>query len=94
MRTPAAIVIASVIIGLAIIGVFAGSYFLGDHYELATTSTRESTLGWRLNKRTGVVVVCALTTRPVVPSGENPFADIERSQERPIDRLKVDCGYE
>jgi hypothetical protein len=76
MNVSSAIVIASVLAGLSIVGATVGNYFLESHYELAATVAGDTNLAWRLDTRTGAVVVCELAKNPLAPGGGNPFADL------------------
>lgn len=65
MNFPTAIVIASVLAGLSIVGATVGNHFLENHYELAATVAGDTNLPWRLNTRTGAIVVCELAKNPL-----------------------------
>jgi hypothetical protein len=96
VNTPIAIIIASAIIGASIVGATVATFYLWDRYELATTGG-DTALGWRLNRRTGAVVVCELAKNPAIPKGTNMFADMPEvagSRDRPVDKVVVQCGYE
>jgi len=101
---PTAIIIASVVVGLSIVGTGLGSHYLADRYELSVDAN-SGPLGWRLYKRTGAVVVCELAKNLAAkapPPGPNPFAEwateplppIKGSRYREVDKVIVECGYE
>jgi hypothetical protein len=76
MNVPTAIVLASVLAGLSIVGATVGNHFLENHDELAATVVGDTNLPWRLNTRTGAIVVCELAKNPLAPGGGNPPADL------------------
>jgi hypothetical protein len=102
MKTPIAVIIASAIIGPSIIGAGLEDYYLKDRYELSTTVSSDTALGWRLDRRSGIVTVCELAKNRSIsadPPGNDPFADlhlppVKGSRNRPVDDMTVDCGYE
>jgi hypothetical protein len=71
MNVPTAIVLASVLAGLSIVGATVGNHFLENHDELAATAVGDTNLPWRLNTRTGAIVVCELAKNPLAPGGGN-----------------------
>jgi hypothetical protein len=100
MKTPGAIIAAAIIVGASNAGIALANWVLQDRYELSTTVNGEDMIGWRLNKRTGRVVVCELARNPsasAVPPGDDPFADfpaVKGSRNRPVDKVVVECGSE
>jgi hypothetical protein len=92
MSPGAAILVGSGIIGLSVLATPVVNHYLSDRYELATTIDNETALGWRLDKRTGAVTVCELARREP-PAGDDPFAALEWQQLRPVDKIRVQCGY-
>jgi len=80
LNTPLAIVGAAFIIGGCLL---ASDYF--ERYQIATTVSNDTPTVWRLNKRTGQVVVCELARNP------NPFEQMDTTDNM-VDKLVVQCG--
>ena len=100
LRTPGAIIVAAAIVGLSVVGTAVGNRVLEGRYELVVADNNGGPLGWRLNKRTGVVTICELAPNPLVapaPAKDDPFADappLAGSRSRVVDKLIAQCGYE
>ena len=97
MSPATAILIGSWLIGLSVMATGLGSYYFADRYELSVATNNGDAIGWRLNRRTGVVTVCELAKNPrtTAPADRNdPFADIEAIMIRPVDKVMIQCGYE
>jgi hypothetical protein len=97
LGTPGAIILAAVIIGLSIVGAALGSRYLEGRYELSTTGNGDTPLGWRLDRRTGAVVVCELAKDPRAIGDDNIFAHLPPvmgARTRTVDKVMVECGYE
>jgi hypothetical protein len=100
LRTPGAIIVAAVIVGLSVIGAAVGNRLLEGRYELVVADNNGGLLGWRLNKRTGDVAVCELAPNPFAAPArakDDPFADappLAGSRSRVVDKLMVECGFE
>jgi hypothetical protein len=97
---PVALVAGSILIGASIVGSTVLSIYLAspiDPYELVVGSNKDGMLGWRLNKRTGEIVVCELAPNPFAMQKNDVFAgipEVERDFNRPVDKLIVQCGHE
>ena len=100
MSPATSILIGSGIIGLSIVATGLGSHYFADRYELSVATANGDAIGWRLNKRTGVVTICELARDPraaLPPSPDNPFAifpPVMGSRSRQVDKVMVQCGYE